>query len=153
MKSTLAIMFVLCLTAVGCSNRGDDPANCLTCASPIPAATVPPVAASICQYLIISTPRQIGANGTGQGDDGFSVSTTPQSCPWIVVPNVPWIGLKDQPGPTGKAVSSISGVGNGHVTYVVAGNGGVSRTGTVSGPEGQKLVPGDQKLTIVQAGR
>jgi hypothetical protein len=65
------------------------------------------------------SPQQFTYQG---GTGGFSVSASRSDCPWTAVARVAWIAI------TGGA----SGSGNGSVSYMVAGNGGPARTGTIS---------------------
>jgi len=81
-----------------------------------PQPTPPPVT---CTYAVQETPQQFTYQG---GNGGFSVSASRSSCTWTAVSNVAWIAI------TGGSPGS----GNGTVSYIVAGNGGPARTGTIS---------------------
>ena len=79
-----------------------------------PTEPTPPA----CTYAVQQTPQNFSYQG---GNGGFSVSTQ-GGCSWTAVSNNPWIAV----------TSGSSGTGNGSVTYIVAGNGGPARTGTIS---------------------
>jgi len=79
-----------------------------------------------CTYSISTSSASI-SSGAGSGSFGV---TAPAGCTWSAQSNVPWIS------------TTSSGVGSGTVSYTVAANSGVARTGTV-------LVAG-QTFTITQ---
>ncbi|HXV26942.1 MAG TPA: BACON domain-containing protein [Candidatus Paceibacterota bacterium] len=85
--------------------------------APTPPPTPPPPPA--CSYAVQQSPQHFTYQG---GNGGFSVSTSRHDCQWTAVSQAPWIAV------TGGA----SGTGNGSVSYVVAGNGGPARTGTIA---------------------
>jgi len=65
------------------------------------------------------TPQQFTYKG---GSGGFSVSASRSDCEWSAVSKVGWIAI------TGGS----PGTGNGTVSYLVAGNAGPARTGTIA---------------------
>ena len=85
--------------------------------SPEPPQPSPPPAT--CTYAVQESPQQFTYQG---GNGGFSVSASRANCAWTAVANVAWIAI------TGGSPGS----GNGTVSYLVAGNGGPARTGTIS---------------------
>ncbi len=70
-----------------------------------------------CTYYV--SPPSADFSFTG-GSDTLSVSSGP-TCDWSAVPNVPWITI----------LSGETGTGNGSVTYSVAPNDGLARTGKI----------------------
>jgi len=85
---------------------------------PTPSPTPPPPTPS-CTYAVQESPQQFTYKG---GSGGFSVSASRSDCPWNAAANVAWIAI------TGGSPGS----GNGSVSYLVAGNAGGSRRGTIS---------------------
>ncbi|MFB3815978.1 MAG: M36 family metallopeptidase, partial [Terriglobales bacterium] len=85
---------------------------------------------SPCAYSINPASALIG---TGGGPGSISITAQP-SCAWTVISNSPFITI----------TSASSGVGNGAITYSVAANAGVARTGTITVM--------DQTFTMSQAG-
>lgn len=86
---------------------------------PTPPTPPPPTPTPSCAYAVQESPQQFDYRG---GNGGFSVSASRSDCPWTAVANVAWIAI------TGGSPGS----GNGSVSYLVAGNGGPARTGTIS---------------------
>lgn len=84
-----------------------------------PPPPPPPPPQPVCTYAVQETPQVFTYQG---GNGGFSVSASRSDCPWTAVSNVVWVAV------TGGS----PGTGNGSVTYLVAGNGGPARTGTIS---------------------
>ena len=84
-----------------------------------PQPTPPPTPPPSCQYAVQASPQQFTYEG---GNGGFSVSASRSDCGWTAISNVAWIAI------TGGSPGS----GNGSVSYLVAGNGGGARTGTIS---------------------
>jgi hypothetical protein len=72
-----------------------------------------------CTYAVQETPQTFTYQG---GSGGFSVSASRSNCTWTAVAQVPWIAV------TGGSPGS----GNGSVSYMVAGNAGPARTGTIA---------------------
>lgn len=87
--------------------------------TPRPTPTPTPTPAPQCTYAVQQSPQQFTYQG---GNGGFSVSTNLSNCSWAAVSSVGWVEIN----------SGSSGMGNGSVTYTVAGNGGAARTGTIS---------------------
>ena len=102
------------------------PPPCTGSCNPTPPQPTPPPAPS-CTYAVQETPQDFTYQG---GNGGFSVSASAGTCPWTATSNVGWIAI------TGGS----PGAGNGRVSYIVAGNGGGARTGTISvaAPERRK---------------
>ncbi len=96
-----------------------------------PDSTPTPTPMPVCTYAVQETPQEFTYQG---GNGGFSVSTSPSNCSWTAVANVGWVAV----------TSGFSGIGNGTVNYLVAGNGGPARTGTIS--------VADKTVTVRQAG-
>ena len=84
-----------------------------------------------CTYAVQETLQNFTYQG---GDGGFSV-TTQSNCSWTAMSNVSWVAI----------TSGSAGTGNGSTTYTVAGNGGPTRTGTISAA--------GKTVTIAQTGR
>jgi hypothetical protein len=84
---------------------------------PSPPAPTPPPAS--CSFAVQESPQHFTYQG---GNGGFSVSASRADCAWSATPQVAWIAV------TGGSPGS----GNGTVSYLVAGNGGAARTGTIS---------------------
>jgi hypothetical protein len=70
-----------------------------------------------CTFALFPT----GASVSSQGGTRAASVNAPAGCAWSASSNVPWI-----------AVTSGNGTGNGTYLYVVAGNGGPERTGTLT---------------------
>jgi len=87
--------------------------------TPAPHPSPTPTPEPSCSYAVQESPQQFTYQG---GNGGFSVSASRSNCTWNAVSNVGWIAI------TGGS----SGSGNGSVSYLVAGNGGAARTGTIS---------------------
>lgn len=100
--------------------------------APTPVPTPAPTPAPACVYAVQESPQNYTYQG---GNGGFSISANYQTCTWAAVSNVFWIGI----------TSASQGSGNGSLTYIVAGNGGSARTGTIS-------IAG-KTVTIVQGAR
>lgn len=86
---------------------------------PTPPTPPPPTPTPSCAYAVQESAQQFDYRG---GNGGFSVSASRSDCPWNAVANVAWIAI------TGGSPGS----GNGTVSYLVAGNAGAARTGTIS---------------------
>ncbi len=79
----------------------------------------PESVAQSCSFTINPTSKNF-ASGPGAGGIGVSASST--SCSWTAVSNDPWISI----------TSGASGTGNGLVSFSVALNTGIARTGTIT---------------------
>ena len=88
-------------------------------APPTPPKPPTPPQPPPCSYAVQESPQRFTYQG---GNGGFSVSANRSDCRWSATSNVAWVAI------TGGA----SGSGNGSVNYIVAGNGGGARTGTIS---------------------
>jgi len=77
------------------------------------------VPVSTCTFAVQETPQNFTYQG---GNGGFSVSASASTCSWTATSNVTWIAI----------TSGASGTGSNSVAYIVAGNGGGVRTGTIS---------------------
>jgi hypothetical protein len=84
---------------------------------PAPPPTTPPPAPPACEFNV-SPESQPFESGGGNGSARVRTSS---NCAWTAVSNVPWI-----------TVATAGGSGNGDVRYVVAGNSGGARTGTIT---------------------
>ena len=75
--------------------------------------------APVCSYLLSPTSASVSPEG---GLGTVNVTASPSICAWTAVSNAPWLVI------TGGA----SGIGNGNVSYSVAANTGLARSGTLT---------------------
>lgn len=101
------------------NNTGSRRSGSITAAGQVKVITQDACSVPTCTYTVEEKPQVFTYQG---GNGGFSVSTSSNTCSWTVTSNVAWIAIN----------SGSSGVGNGSVTYITAGNGGAARTGTIS---------------------
>ncbi|HEY6804209.1 MAG TPA: M12 family metallo-peptidase [Pyrinomonadaceae bacterium] len=80
-----------------------------------------------CTYALSPSTQSFGSSG---GNGSFTV-TTAQSCSWSALSNASWI------------TTTSSGTGSGTVSYVVTGNTGSARTGSIT--------VGSQNFTVTQS--
>ncbi|MGE5361513.1 MAG: BACON domain-containing protein [Bacteroidales bacterium] len=98
-------------------------------APPPPPPIPPPPPAPGCSYALTPTSQSFSAAG---GTGTVAVGTT-ATCAWTATSNAPWISLP----------SGASGLGPGTLSYAVAANADVARTGTIT--------IADQTFTVSQA--